>query len=246
MSSPPYGNQDVYASGNSSYASAAQAPLMDRLGFIRQTYLHLAAAIGLFVVIEFVMLTAFHAQLASIVTKISGVSWLIVLGAFMLVGWVAERWANSTTSRGMQYAGLILYTVAEAIIFLPLLFIANSFFPGTILAAGVVTGVVFAGLTLVVFVTKTDFSFLRMGLCVAGFAAMALIIVAIIFQIPLFGALFATAMIVLASGYILYHTSNVLHHYGTEQYVAAALALFASVALLFWYVLQLFMSLQQD
>jgi FtsH-binding integral membrane protein len=53
-------------------------------------------------------------------------------------------------------------------------------------------------------------------------------------------------MVVLASGYILYHTSNVLHHYGTEQYVAAALALFASVALLFWYVLQLFMSLQQD
>jgi FtsH-binding integral membrane protein len=31
-----------------------------------------------------------------------------------------------------------------------------------------------------------------------------------------------------------------LHHYRTDQHVAAALALFASVALLFWYVLQLF------
>jgi FtsH-binding integral membrane protein len=49
-------------------------------------------------------------------------------------------------------------------------------------------------------------------------------------------------MIVLASGYILYDTSNVLHRYRTDQHVAAALALFASVAILFWYVLRLFMS----
>ena len=50
-------------------------------------------------------------------------------------------------------------------------------------------------------------------------------------------------MVVFACGYILYYTSNILHHYRTDQYVAAALALFASVALLFWYVLQIFMSL---
>lgn len=246
MSSPPYGSQNVYASGSHTYGAAAEAPLMDRLGFIRQTYLHLAGAIGLFILIEFIMLTAFRPQLQGIVSRIGGWNWLIVLGAFMLVGWVAERWAHSSTSRGMQYAGLALYTVAEAIIFLPLLFIADSFFPGAILSAGVVTGVIFAGLTAVVFLTRTDFSFLRMGLYVAGLAAFAFMIVAILFQWPVFGALFATAMVVLASGYILYHTSNVLHHYGTEQYVAAALSLFASLALLFWYVLQLFMSLQQD
>ena len=43
-------------------------------------------------------------------------------------------------------------------------------------------------------------------------------------------------------GYILYYTSNILHQYRTDQYVAAALALFASVALLFWYVIQIFMA----
>jgi FtsH-binding integral membrane protein len=53
------------------------------------------------------------------------------------------------------------------------------------------------------------------------------------------------AMVVLACGYIMYDTSNVIHHYRTNQHVAAALALFASVALLFWYVLQLLMSLQR-
>jgi hypothetical protein len=72
-------------------------------------------------------------------------------------------------------------------------------------------------------------------------AAMALIVLGILFGFSL-GIWFVWAMIVAACGYILYYTSNVLHHYRTDQHVAAALALFASVALLFWYVIQIFMS----
>jgi FtsH-binding integral membrane protein len=53
-------------------------------------------------------------------------------------------------------------------------------------------------------------------------------------------------MIGLMSGYILYDTSNVMHHYRTDQHVAASLALFASVATLFWYVIRLLMSLSDD
>jgi len=34
----------------------------------------------------------------------------------------------------------------------------------------------------------------------------------------------------------------VLHHYPEDRYVSAALSLFSSVALMFWYVLRLFMS----
>jgi hypothetical protein len=49
----------------------------------------------------------------------------------------------------------------------------------------------------------------------------------------------------LASGYILYDTSNVLHHYRIGQHVAASLALFAAVALMFWYMIQLVMSLNR-
>jgi FtsH-binding integral membrane protein len=49
-------------------------------------------------------------------------------------------------------------------------------------------------------------------------------------------------MIGLAGAAILYDTSNVLHNFPEDRYVAAALELFASVALLFWYVLRLFMS----
>ena len=70
---------------------------------------------------------------------------------------------------------------------------------------------------------------------------MGFILVAMFFQFAL-GPIFIYAMIALACGYILYDTSNVLHHYRIGQHVAASLALFASVALLFWYLVQLFMS----
>ena len=56
------------------------------------------------------------------------------------------------------------------------------------------------------------------------------------------GLLFSGAMVVLAGGYTLYYTSNVLHHYRTDQHVAASLALFSAVALMFWYILRIFMS----
>ena len=99
----------------------------------------------------------------------------------------------------------------------------------------------FSALTAAVFITRKDFSFLRTFLVFGGFAAMGLILVAIVFGLHL-GAFFLYAMIALACGYILYDTSNVLHHYRIGQHVAASLALFASVALLFWYLVQLFMS----
>ena len=41
---------------------------------------------------------------------------------------------------------------------------------------------------------------------------------------------------------VVWDTSKVLHHYPPGYHVGAATQLFASVALMFWYVLQLFMS----
>lgn len=225
------------------YGFAAQAGVDERSDFITKTYLHLAGAIGLFVILEAILLPMpiVHDLVGLMIG--SQISWLIVLGLFMAVSYVANSWALSAVSPGKQYAGLVLYVVAEAVIFAPLLLIANTVDPthGVILSAGASTLGLFAVLTAIVFITRKDFSFLRTVLLFGGFAALGLIVVAILFGFAL-GPIFTYAMIALACGYILYDTSNVMLHYRIGQHVAAALALFAAVALLFWYILQLFLS----
>jgi FtsH-binding integral membrane protein len=161
----------------------------------------------------------------------------------MVVSWVASHFANSATSRAAQYAGLAGYVVAEAIIFVPMLYIANRFAPGTIQSAGIVTMLGFGGLSAVAFVTRKDFSFLRGVLMYGSILVLVLIVAGAIFGFQL-GTFFSVAMVAFAGAAILYDTSNVLHHFPEDRYVAAALQLFSSVALMFWYVLRLLMSLQ--
>ena len=227
------------------YGTAASATADSRADFIRRTYIHLLFAVLACVAIDAFALTMFGDQLLKLsIGLLGGWQWLIVLGAFMAVSYIADMWAHSKTSRQMQYIGLCTYVVAEAVILLPLLCIASHFAgPDTIMSAGIVTGVVFGGLTLTVLVTKADFSFLRWALVVAGFVAFGAIVASIFLGFSL-GLWFSVAMVVFASAIILYNTSNVLHQYNTDQHVAASLALFASVALLFWYVLQIFMAME--
>ena len=94
---------------------------------------------------------------------------------------------------------------------------------------------------LVVFLTRKDFSFLRGILMWGGIVALVLIAGGAIFGFNL-GTYFSVAMVALAGASILYDTSNVLHHYPEDRYVGAALSLFASVAMMLWYVLRLFLS----
>jgi len=51
-------------------------------------------------------------------------------GRFVLVSWIATRVAHATESPGAQYAALGAYVIAESIIFVPLLLIAQVTAPG--------------------------------------------------------------------------------------------------------------------
>jgi FtsH-binding integral membrane protein len=220
--------------------SAADALPEERAAFIRKTYLHLAAAIAVFIGIEAYLISS-GAGLAIAQTMLGGrFSWFIVLAVFMGVSMLANWWANSQTSSAMQYLGLALYVVAESIIFLPLLFIVAIKADGyaTIAQAGIITLGLFLGITAVVFLTRKDFSFLGPILTIAGFVALGFIAAGLLFGFSL-GNVFAFAMVAFAGGAILYDTSNILHRYNTNQHVAASLSLFASVALLFWYILRI-------
>lgn len=207
--------------------------------FISRTYNHLFSAIVAFTLVEVAL---FKSGLAAPMAKaMLGTSWLLVLGGFVLVSWLARSAAHRAESKAMQYAALAGYVLAQAIIFVPLLFIADAYAPGAITSAAAITLLAFTGLTLVAFWTRKDFSFLRGILMWGGIVALALIVGGVIFGFQL-GTYFSVAMVGLAGAAILYDTSNVIHHYPEDRYVAASLELFASVALMMWYVLRLLMS----
>jgi len=230
-------NRDYSGGGLS--IPAIQASVEDRASFITKTYAHLLGAIIAFVLVEFFL---FSSGLAENIARVmlQG-SWLLVLGAFMVVSFIASRFAEKATSASAQYFGLGLYVVAQAIIFVPLLFIADMQFPGAIENAGIVTIIGFVALSMIVFISKKDFSFLGAVVKWGGFVALGAIVCSLLFNFSL-GNFFPVIMVAFAGAAILYDTSNVLHKYPTNMHVSAALALFASVALLFWYVIQLFMN----
>lgn len=214
----------------------------ERARFIARTYAHLFAAILAFVGIEVAL---FATGIAEVMARaMLGVNWLFVLGGFVVVSWLATRVAHGSDSLPTQYGALALFVVAEAIIFVPLLYVAEAYAQGTIEAAGAVSLVGFAALTGVAFVTRKDFSFLRPFILWGGIVALLLIVAGALFGFDL-GMVFAVGMVALAGGSILYDTSRILRSYPEHRYVGAALQLFASVALLFWYVLQIFMRLRR-
>jgi FtsH-binding integral membrane protein len=173
--------------------------------------------------------------------RMLGMNWLLILGGFMVVGWLASHVAHRVESKPLQYVALAGFVVAEAIIFVPLLYIAMLTQPAVIESAAGVTLLGTAGLTAVAFMTRKDFSFLRGLLMWGGMLALVAIAGGVLFGFEL-GTWFSVAMIGFAGAAVLYDTSNVLHHYPEDRYVGAALELFASIALMFWYVLRLFIS----
>jgi FtsH-binding integral membrane protein len=244
--------------------AVATLGVSDRVAFLRKTYAHLGVAL-----IAFAALTASIIRLAPETSlrfsswALGGrLNWLVVLGLFILVGYIAEHLARSSTSRGLQYLGLAITVTAWSLLLQPILWVLFLKFgnpemlrtdgaglltgkAGSILMqAVVITLSIFVGLTVTVFVTKKDFSFMRGALAIGSFAALGVIIASMVFGFSL-GALFCGAMILLMAGYILFQTSLVMSYFPPQAYVAAALMLFSTVAMLFWYVLQMLMSLNR-
>lgn len=229
-------------------ANSMPAPLRTPVGaldagartrFIQRTYGHLFAAIAGFTAVEVFLFSTGMAE--TIARAMLRTSWLMILGAFMIVGYLASWGAARARSLGAQYLALSAFVLAEALIFVPMLFIANDLAPGAISSAAVVTLLDFAGLTAVAVSTGKDFSFLGGVLRWGGIVAILLIVASVLFGFQL-GTFFSVAMVAFAGGAILFSTSKVLRTYPEDRYVSASLELFASVALMFWYVLRLFMS----
>ena len=211
----------------------------EQSSFLTRVYAHLVLAVLLFVGLEVFL---FRSGIANTVLQLfSGVSWLVVLGGFMLLSWVATLIAVPSVARPLQYLGFFFYVLLQALITIPLLAAAEGAAPGVIASAAQVTIGGFLLLTAVVVTTGRDFSFLRSFLIWGGLFGLAVIICAVVFKFDP-GTWFSVAMIVLACGSVLYTTSNIMRGFPANADVAASIQLFAGIAMMFWYVLRLFMA----
>lgn len=213
---------------------------VEQAEFFKKTYLHVAGAILAFVMVETFLINFVPENL--ILAMLGGrFVWLFILGLFWLGSTMSNRLAFHT-SQQMQYLGLGLYVILEAIIFLPMIAIATLYSDSNvIMPAAMITLFMFTGLTAVALFSKADFSFLRTVITIGGFVSLGTIVAGAIFGFNL-GLWFSVGMVALASGSILYQTQQLKEQYTTNQYVGASLQLFASIMLLFWYVLRILMS----
>lgn len=215
--------------------------------FVLRVYQHLLLAVLAFVGFEAVLFATGTAE--AIFEFLIGASagWLLILGAFMVVQWMATSAAHNISNTNLQYAGLFGMAAGESLIFAPFLyFVFNESSDGgtTVAAAAIITAVGFAGLSIIAFTTRKDLSVLRPLLLWGGMAALVLIFAAVLFGFSL-GIWFSVAMIALAGGSILYQTQAIMGRYPSEAYVGAAVQLFASVMLLFFYVLRLLSAIRR-
>jgi len=213
-----------------------------RVAFYKKTYAHVAGGVLLFVLFEYLLLQS-DTIVEFMLSMTDGWRWLVMLGGFMLITSYAESTVLKTADKNIQYMAYALYVFAQALIFVPLLAIAMYYTESVdlIQQAAIVTLALFVGISSIVFITKKDFSFIKTGLTIGFFIAMGLIVAGTLFGFNL-GLWFSVGMCLLAGGSILYQTTNLVNKYGTEDYIPASLGLFASLMLLFWYVLQIFMS----
>ena len=204
--------------------------------FVPRVYNHVLGAIVALVALE---VWYFQTEIAyTLASKMLGTNWLLILGAFMVVGWLARGVAHRAESLAAQYAALGGYVIAQSIILVPMLVIAEYRAPGTISSAAILTLLGFAGLTAIAFRSRRDFTMYTALLQWAGVLALVAIAGSVLFGLKL-GTWFSVLMVGVAGVAILRDTSAILHHYRSDRYVAASLELFASVALMFWYLLRL-------
>ncbi len=218
----------------------AHAKEVEKAEFYKKTYLHVALAILAFIGVETVLLKTVPPEVIGLIFQ-GKLTWLLIIGVFWLASVLANKWSLSQ-SRSVQYMGLGFYILLEALIFMPMIYIAVVNVGGSIIyQAAMLTIAMFAGISFVAFTSKRDFSFLRNIIVIGGFISLGLIVGGMIFGFDL-GLWFSVGMVILASATILYQTSKLKDSYTTDQYVGASLQLFASIMLLFWYILRILMS----
>ncbi len=224
----------------------SEQPTQVRSQFMTRVYVRLLFGIAAFILAQYALFTlpgpgeaSFAAMITAMVVQ---TNWLLILGGFMVTSWLATRLSYKATTPAAAYGGYALLVGANALLFATPLFIAATApgLEGTIETAAQISLAAFAILSFIAIRTSKDFSFLRPFLMWAGILALGGIVGSVLFGFNL-GVWFPIAMIAVAGAAILYDTQKIYHSYPPNMETQAAMNLFSSIALLFWYVLQLLM-----
>lgn len=214
----------------------AGLPKKNRAAFLQLTYLHFVATVIGFAVIEVILLKMKATERA--ITFMLEANWLLILGAFMVVAWLAIRLAHRARALPAQYGALVVFLLAQAVIFAPLLHIALTMSPDIVSQASVATLGGFGFVTALVLLIRKEFVFVKALLLWCGLLGASVFVASFLTSLP-FHAYIITAVIAAAGVTIFHVTTKILHSYPEDRYVAASLELFASIGLMFWFVLRL-------
>ena len=212
--SDPWG---VPIDANPQPVTAAEASVSDRIAFIRKVY-------ALFFVATLFAIGGVLFGLAFPPLMLLAVEHPIIMFLLMIGGVMGAQAVRHVP--GVNLAALFGFTTLTGVIISPAIYIIGQTNPASILQAGVLTVAIFGGLTVYVFVSRRDFSFLRGMITVGLVVVIAAGLVNIFVGSLGLGFAISAAALLLFSGFVLYDTSNIIRRYPTNEYVAGALSLY--------------------
>lgn len=237
--------QDYYGRyGATSFGGAVdQAPAQVRAGFLNKVYLTLTGGVAIAMASAFFCATSATqgGAMAGIMrTMVSGPGFIVVFLAYLALSFAANAAARIKGVNVLVYA---LFTAVTGIIISPLFFVAlHTTGPVAIWQAFAITGVTFGGLTGYVLVSGKDFTFMRGFLVTGLFVLLAFMIAGFFFNSWGYHMGVTCVGLLLFAGFVLYHTSEIMHHLAPDEWVRGALQLFVDFINMFIRILSIILS----
>lgn len=152
----------------------------------------------------------------------------------------------SSASLKVHYIAFGLTIALQGAFCAPLFWFAQHISDTILRDAFFITTAGFGGLTAIPFLTKKDFSFMGGMLYTATFILMAVGIMSIFFGPFNMGLFWSGAVVLLFSGWVLYHTSQIQRHLPLTAYVFGATMLFIDFVVLLRQVVIILISLASN
>lgn len=212
---------------------AVEASVSERMRFIRKVYGQFLGSLFVTAAVTGMVMTS--APAFDLAVRAWPVWMILYLGASFASGWVSKA------SPAVGYLVMGTLAVATGFFFGPVVtYYARTAGPNIVWQALILTGATFTGLTVYVFTTRKDFSWMGGALFLGLFLLIGIGIVS--WFVPFSSGMafgITVASVVLFCGFILYDTSNILHHYQTDQHVSATVAIYLDFVILFMNILRL-------